>query len=90
MGAHHVIDHTLPLAEQVSALRLGAPAFVFSTTQTDRHVDAIVELIAPQGRFGLIDDPASLDIIRFKSKSISVHWKSMFMRSMFNRADIDQ
>ncbi len=88
MGAHHIIDHTLPLAEQVAALGLGAPAFVFSTTQTDRHIDQIAELIAPQGRFGLIDDPATLDINRFKRKSVSAHWELMFTRSMFNTADI--
>jgi NADPH:quinone reductase len=90
MGAHHVIDHTLPLAEQVAALGLGAPAFVFSTTQTDRHLDEIAKLIAPQGRFGLIDDPETLDINRFKRKSVSVHWEFMFTRSMYNTADIAQ
>lgn len=66
MGAHHIIDHSLPLAEQVAKLGLGAPAFVFSTTQTDLHLDEIAALIAPQGRLGLIDDPAILDINRFK------------------------
>ena len=88
MGAHHIIDHTLPLAQQVAALELGSPAFVFSTTQTDQHLEAIVELIAPQGRFGLIDDPLTLDINRFKRKSVSVHWEFMFTRSFFNTADI--
>ena len=88
MGAHHVIDHTLPLAQQVAALGLGAPAFVFSTTQTDQHLEAIAELIVPQGRFGLIDDPMTLDINRFKRKSVSVHWEFMFTRSFFNTADI--
>ena len=88
MGAHHVIDHTLPLAQQVAALELGAPAFVFSTTQTDQHLEAIAELIAPQGRFGLIDDPMTLDINRFKRKSVSVHWEFMFTRSFFNTDDI--
>jgi NADPH:quinone reductase len=88
MGAHHIIDHTLPLAEQVAKLGLGAPAFVFSTTQTDRHLDEIATLIAPQGRFGLIDDPAVLDINRFKRKSVSVHWELMFTRSIFNTPDL--
>lgn len=90
MGAHHVVDHSLPLAEQVAALGLGTPAFVFSTTQSDRHLDAIAELIAPQGRFGLIDDPAVLDINGFKDKSVSVHWEATYTRSMFNTADVDQ
>jgi NADPH2:quinone reductase len=88
MGAHHIIDHTLPLAPQIAELGLGAPAFVFSTTQTDRHLDAMAEFIAPQGRLGIIDDPAVLDINRFKRKSISVHWELMFTRSIFNTVDI--
>jgi NADPH:quinone reductase len=88
MGAHHVIDHSLPLDEEISKLGLGSPAFVFSTTQTDRHIDAIAKLIAPQGRFGLIDDPAMLDISRFKRKSVSIHWEFMFTRSHFETADM--
>jgi len=47
-GAHHVIDHRQSLAPQVEALGLGAPGFVFSITQTDKHLADIVELIAPQ------------------------------------------
>jgi NADPH:quinone reductase len=90
MGAHHVIDHSLPLDEEISKLELGAPAFVFSTTQTDRHIEAIAKLIAPQGRFGLIDDPAMLDISQFKRKSVSIHWEFMFTRSHFETADMAQ
>src|ERR1700692_2040595 len=30
MGAHHVIDHSKPLAAQVAALGIGAPSFVIS------------------------------------------------------------
>lgn len=55
LGAHHVVDHSKPLAKEVAALGIGAPAFVFSTTNTDQHLAEIVELIAPQGRFALID-----------------------------------
>lgn len=90
MGAHHVVDHTKPLAAGVAALGIGAPSFVFSTTQTSRHLGDIVEMIAPQGRFALIDDPASLDVIAFKGKSVSIHWEMMFTRSMFGTADIGE
>ncbi|KQP02717.1 zinc-binding alcohol dehydrogenase family protein [Methylobacterium sp. Leaf93] len=88
LGAHHVIDHTRPLGAEFAALGLGAPAFVFSTTNTDRHVAEIAELIAPQGRFALIDDPAVLDVVPFKRKSVSTHWEFMFTRSMFETADM--
>lgn len=88
LGAHHVVDHSKPLAKEVESLGIGAPAFVSSTTNTEQHLSEIVELIAPQGRFALIDDPAALDINPFKRKSVSVHWEFMFTRSMFGTADI--
>jgi NADPH:quinone reductase len=88
LGADHVVDHTRPLAAQVAALGIDAPSFVFSTTQTDRHFDEIVELIAPQGRFGLIDDPEPIDVMKLKRKSVSLHWELMFTRSIFGTADM--
>jgi zinc-binding alcohol dehydrogenase family protein len=88
LGAHHVVNHAKPLAAETAALGIGAPAFVFSTTNTDRHLAEIVELIAPQGRFALIDDPATLDVMPFKRKSISIHWELMFTRPMFGTADM--
>ncbi|MBO9468026.1 zinc-binding alcohol dehydrogenase family protein [Tropicibacter sp. R15_0] len=88
LGAHHVIDHSQPLAEQVAALDIGAPSFVFSTTHSDSYISEVTSLIAPQGRYGLIDDPAAFDIMPFKGKSISIHWELMYTRSLFQTADI--
>jgi NADPH2:quinone reductase len=88
LGAHHVIDHSMPLPAQIEALGLGPPGFVFSTTHTGDYVPQIAELIAPQGRFGLIDDPSALDISAFKTKSVSVHWELMFTRSLYQTADM--
>ena len=86
MGAHYVTDHSQPIAAQVAALGLGAPAFVFSTTQTKQHTSEIAELIAPQGRFSLIDGIS--DVSAFMRKSISIHWELMFTRPMFTTVDI--
>ena len=89
LGAHHVINHRKPLAEQVAALGIGAPAFVFSTTETEQHLTEIAALIAVQGRFALIDDPkAPIDITIFKRKSVSIHWEMMFTRAIFGTPDI--
>ncbi|MCD2183798.1 zinc-binding alcohol dehydrogenase family protein [Rhizobium sp. GN54] len=90
LGAHHVIDHGKPLAEQVEVLGIGAPSYVFSTTETQHHLAEIIKLIAPQGRFGLIDDPQSLDVTGFKRKAVSIHWELMFTRSIFETADMDE
>lgn len=88
LGAHHVIDHHGDLATQLEALGLGAPGFVFSTNNSDKHVAAIQALIAPQGRFGLIDDPQTLDVLGFKRKAVSVHWELMFTRAIFGTSDM--
>lgn len=88
LGAHHAIDHSKPLPAQIEGLGIGAPGFVFSTTHTHLYAQQIAELIAPQGRFGLIDDPESLDIMPFKAKSVSIHWELMFTRSLFQTPDI--
>jgi NADPH:quinone reductase len=90
LGAHHVVDRRKPLAAEVANLGLGAPEFVFSTTNTDQHFAEIVALIAPQGRFALIDDPPTLDVMPFKRKSISTHWELMFTRSLFETPDMGQ
>jgi zinc-binding alcohol dehydrogenase family protein len=90
LGAHHVIDHSKPMADQIAALGIGAPAFVFSTTQTDRHFDDIAALIAPQGRFGLIDDPDTLDVVKLKRKAVSTHWELMFTRAIFETPDMGE
>lgn len=88
LGAHHVIDHSKPLSAQIEELGIGQPGFVFSTTNTGEHLAEIAKLIAPQGRFALIDDPASLEVSLFKLKSVSTHWEFMFTRSMFDTTDI--
>jgi NADPH2:quinone reductase len=88
LGAHHVVDHSKPLAAQIEALGIGAPPFVFSTTNTHAHLAEIVELIAPQGRFAVIDDPVTLDIMPFKRKSVSIHWELMFTRSLYETGDM--
>ncbi|WP_208248518.1 zinc-binding alcohol dehydrogenase family protein [Rhizobium sp. T1470] len=88
LGAHHVVDHSQPIAAQVAALGLGHPGFVFSTTNTDQHIKEIVEAIAPQGRFALIDDPKPLDIVPFKRKAASIHWELMFTRPLFGTPDM--
>ena len=90
LGADYVIDHTEDLNTQIKALGLDAPQYIFSTNQTETYLPQISKLIAPQGKFGLIDDPKLLDIGEFKSKSVSVHWEFMFTRSMFNTTDIEQ
>ena len=88
LGAHAVIDHARPMKEQIEKLKLPAVALVASLTFTDQHYKAIAEFIAPQGKFGLIDDPPEFNVSVFKGKAVSIHWESMFTRSSFQTADM--
>jgi zinc-binding alcohol dehydrogenase family protein len=90
LGAHHVIDHSKPLDEEIKRLGLPPVNYVAALNQTDKHFAAIAELIAPQGKLGLIDDPGQLDVSKLKRKSVSLHWEFMFTRSMFETDDMAQ
>lgn len=89
LGAHHVLDHSRPLAGELKGAGLGPVPYVLGLTNTDDHYGEIVELIAPQGRFCLIDDPKPFDPTLLKRKSVSLHWELMFTRSMFGTADME-
>jgi zinc-binding alcohol dehydrogenase family protein len=88
LGAHVVLDHSQSLTAQFEAQQLDTPQYVFSTTHTDQHLQAISEIIAPQGALVLIDDPKQLDISLLKRKSIAIHWEFMFTRSLFQTPDL--
>jgi zinc-binding alcohol dehydrogenase family protein len=88
LGAHHVIDHSKPLAGQLKAVGHHTVALIASLTSTDQHYPEVPEIIAPQGKFGLIDDPKALDVNLLKRKAASLHWESMFTRPIFGTPDM--
>lgn len=88
LGAHHTIDHTKPLGGELKRIGIPDVSYVAGLTATAKHFASMPDIIAPQGMFGLIDDPAALDIVPLKRKCISVHWEAMFTRSMFGTPDI--
>lgn len=88
LGAHAVVDHARPMKEQIEKLKVPPVALVASLTNTDQHYKAIAEFMAPQGKYGLIDDPPEFNVGVFKGKAISIHWESMFTRSSFQTADM--
>jgi NADPH2:quinone reductase len=89
LGAHHVVDHSKPMAEQLKAIGHRFVDYVFGVTHSDQHFDTIADVIAPQGKFGLIDDPKPFEFSKLKGKSASLHWEAMFTRSTFQTPDMD-
>ncbi len=88
LGAHHVIDHSKPMKDQIAALKVPPVALIAALTNTEQHFAALADIIAPQGKLGLIDDPASLNVNLLKGKAASLHWESMFTRSSFQTDDM--
>jgi zinc-binding alcohol dehydrogenase family protein len=83
LGAHHVIDHSKPLSQELRKAGFPHVTHVASLTHTDTHYVEIVGSLAPQGKLALIDDPDPIDIDLLKRKSLSLHWEFMFTRSLF-------
>ena len=88
MGADHVVNHRNPLNEEMKALGI-TPKYVAALNQTDRHFEAIVDMIKPRGHIALIDDPQGINIGAIKLKALSFSWEFMFARSMFQTHDMD-
>ncbi len=88
LGAHHAVDHSKPLAAEVRSLGIQQVEFVASLTGSEQHLAQVAELIAPQGRYGIIDDPKAFDVMLFKRKSVSLHWEFMFTRAVFETQDM--
>ncbi|MDR3412752.1 MAG: zinc-binding alcohol dehydrogenase family protein [Formivibrio sp.] len=88
LGAHHVIDHSQPISAELQRIGISQVQYAVSLTHTDQHFAEIAQSMAPQGQFGLIDDPKTIDISLLKRKSVSLHWEFMFTRSLFGTADM--
>ncbi|HEX4917342.1 MAG TPA: zinc-binding alcohol dehydrogenase family protein [Limnobacter sp.] len=88
LGAHHVIDHRKPLSSELALLGIQYVDMVASLTHTDLYFDQCVEVLKPQGKLALIDDPQTLNAMPLKRKSLSLHWEMMFTRSLYETEDM--
>lgn len=88
MGAHHVIDHSKPIPQQLRDINFPAVEYIASLTATIHHYPELVEAMAPEGKLGVIDDPKTLDATLLKRKCGSLHWEFMFARSLFGTPDM--
>lgn len=88
LGAHFVIDHHRPMKQQLQELNFAQAEYIASLTGTERHFPELVDMLAPQGKIAVIDDPKTLDAKPLKRKSASLHWEYMFARPVFDTPDI--
>jgi zinc-binding alcohol dehydrogenase family protein len=91
LGADVVIDHSQPFRAQLAAAGVTEVEFIASLTHTGQHWADLVDVAAPQGRIGLIDDlDGPIDVMQLKRKALSLHWELMFTRPLFGTPDIGE
>ncbi|GAA6133603.1 zinc-binding alcohol dehydrogenase family protein [Oceaniserpentilla sp. 4NH20-0058] len=89
MGADYVINHTNGIASEFESIGIKGVSHIASITHSHSHFDDFAQIIQPQGKICLIDDPATpLNIQQLKAKSVSLHWELMFTRSLFQTDDM--
>lgn len=92
LGADFVVNHREPLQAQIQQLvsegKIASITHVASLNATDQYFDDYVAVLKPFGRIAMIDDPDSLDVMKIKPKSLSLHIEFMFARSMHNADDM--
>lgn len=90
MGAQHVIDHRQPLKPQLQAIGFSEVDAIANFADAAPYWDVMTDLIAPQGRIGLIVEPSTpLNIgDPLKAKCVSIHWEMMFARARFKTTDM--
>jgi zinc-binding alcohol dehydrogenase family protein len=93
LGAHHVVDHSKPLAPQLEKIGIPAADIVVALAGTKGHVAEIADFVAPQGHIGMIegDGAASLGADEFGKlfqKCVGLHFEFMFARSRFGTPDM--
>lgn len=89
MGADYVINHNNGIANELKKIGIDQVSHIASITHTHLHFADFAEVIKPQGKICLIDNPpAPLNIDLLKSKSVSLHWEFMFTRSLFTTEDM--
>lgn len=88
LGASQVIDHSRPLAPQLTLLGYGEVDAIANFCDTDSYWPVMAELIRPQGAIvAIVGNRQPLDLNLLKAKSVSFHWEFMFTRSQFRTAD---
>ncbi|MES0326840.1 MAG: zinc-binding alcohol dehydrogenase family protein [Gammaproteobacteria bacterium] len=89
LGADHVINHRMPLNEELAALGVPHVDYILCLNNTDQHWLAMTQAIAPQGRIcSIVETAEPVDLGILKSKSASFVWEFMFTRSMHQTPDM--
>ena len=90
MGAQTVINHREDMPAQLKAAGFDSVDYILCCNATEKHFDAMVEMLAPQGGIASIVEVAEpLPVGKLFAKKARFAWELMYTKSMFQTDDMD-
>ena len=89
MGAHHIVNHHLSLAEQVLAIAPEGVTDIISSQATDHHFSDYIALLTPRGKIAVLDAPTSINVVDLAGKSGSLYMHNVFTRPVLQTYDME-
>ncbi|HEX4498444.1 MAG TPA: zinc-binding alcohol dehydrogenase family protein [Thermoanaerobaculia bacterium] len=91
LGADEVIDHRVPLAQELRRIGHGEVDYILCFNSLEEHLPHMADAIKPQGRICSIvgakgGQPVSINV--FQPKSVAFCFELMFTRSQFQTPDM--
>lgn len=84
LGAHHVIDHSGNLGEQLKAIGYETVPYILNCSNNAPYWETMSELVSPEGAICLVaSTKAKLDLDLYMAKSVRINYELMFTRSLF-------
>ncbi|MCH8863582.1 MAG: zinc-binding alcohol dehydrogenase family protein [Proteobacteria bacterium] len=84
LGAHHVIDHSGDLGEQLKAIGFETVPYILNCSNNIPYWEIMSKLVSPEGAICLVaSTKAKLDLDLYMAKSVRINYELMFTRSIF-------
>lgn len=84
LGAHHVIDHSGNLAEQLKTIGFDTVPYILNCSNNKPYWEIMSELVSPEGSICLVaSTKEKLDLDLYMAKSVRINYELMFTRSLY-------
>lgn len=85
MGAHHVIDHSIDLKDQLVDLGHDTVPLILNLSDNIPYWEVMADIVSPEGAICLVaSTKAKLDLDLFMGKSVRINYELMFTRSLYS------
>lgn len=85
MGAHHVIDHSKDIKNQLVELGHDTVPLILNLSNNIPYWEVMADVVSPEGAICLVaSTKAKLDLDLFMGKSVRINYELMFTRSLYS------